>query len=124
MDYELYTVKIKNTTLVNMFLSSMIGNNEIYLQDVDGNKFFIANEEYTQDDVTIKYRSESTVQLKFNKKYITGDKKIKKIIFNNIRLVNRKYYDNTISKQVDDNTIIYEDKMTTYNSNFRFEINM
>ncbi|MBP3502118.1 MAG: hypothetical protein J6K42_01365 [Clostridia bacterium] len=124
MDYELYTVKIKNTTLVNMFLSSMIGNNEIYLQDDDGNKFFIANEEYTQDDVTIKYRSESTVQLKFNKKYITGDKKIKKIIFNNIRLVNRKYYDNTISKQVDDNTIIYEDKMTTYNSNFKFEINM
>lgn len=124
IDSELYTVKINNTTLVDMILSDMTNKYDIYIADANENKSYIISNEYTQDDVTIKYKSDSIVKLKFNRKYTSENKKIKKIVFNNVLLINRQHYDNTSTQQTDGYNTTYEYKYTTYPQNISFEINV
>lgn len=124
VDYEIYTIKLKNKTMVNMILSEMKRNSQIYILDEDNDKFFIMNNEYTPEQVTIKYKDESTIELKFNRKYKTGNKKIKKLVFTDILLINRQYYDDSEAGNSINGNITYETKYTNYEPGFKFEIDI
>lgn len=124
INYEIYTVKIKNNTLVDMILGETTSNLDIFLEDKNKNKFLINIDEQTQKDLTINDKKESTIKLKFDRKYDDKNEKKDKLVFSNIKLVNRLYYDNTIQEKQEDGSISYKERYTTYKNNFSFEIEL
>ncbi|MBO5348949.1 MAG: hypothetical protein J6A89_03915 [Clostridia bacterium] len=127
MNYEIYTIEILNTSLVNISLTDLKNDKEIFIQDTDKNNFYLSSSEYTEENLTIPYKEKCTIQLKFNKKYTKNNKDTKKIVFKNMKLINREYYDRVISKSENNkttNNITYEKKHTTYPTEYFYEINL
>ena len=78
------------------------------------------NNEYTSETVRVPNGKEANISLKFDRKFLNNNKEIKKLIFSRIKVINRNYYKevtNTI-----DNTINYEEQMSTYPTVLDFEI--
>ena len=119
-DYEIYTINVKNEILVDFLLDDMTSDIKTYLEDSEGNKFKIMNNEYTSETVRVPNGKEANISLKFDRKFLNNNKEIKKLIFSRIKVINRNYYKevtNTI-----DNTINYEEQMSTYPTVLDFEI--
>lgn len=124
MDYELYTITIKNTTLANMYISNSTNSVGTYLVDENSSKYYLKNDEYDQNDLAINYKSSKTVNLKFNRKYMSESKKIVRIIFSNINLINRENYDNTEQNQNIIGNVQYQKNYTSYKENISFSIDL
>lgn len=124
MDYELYTITIKNTTLANMNISNSTNSVGTYLVDENSSKYYLKNDEYDQNDLAINYKSSKTIKLKFNRKYISESKKIVSIVFSNINLINRENYDNTEQNQNISGNVQYQKKYTSYKENISFSIEL
>lgn len=119
-DYEIYTVNVKNDILVDFLLDDMTTNIKTYLEDSEGNKFKIMNNEYTSETVRVQNGKEANISLKFDRKFLSSNKNIKKLVFSRIKVINRNYY-KEVTNTVD-NTTSYEEQMSTYPSVLDFEI--
>ena len=124
MEYEEYTIDIQNTTLVNVDMCNASDDKGIYLLDKGLNKYYLKNDEYTQNDLSINYKSNKTMKLKFNRKYIKDNKEVKLIVFPKVNLTNREYYDNTVQYKDSNGNIEYEKKYTSYPNSINFSINL
>lgn len=124
MEYEEYTVNIKNTTLVNADICNANDDKGIYLLDKSSNKYYFKNDDYIQNDLLINYKSDKTIKLKFNRKYRKENEDIKSIVFPKINLTNREYYDNTVQYKDSNGNIEYEKKYTSYPNSINFSINL
>ena len=121
-DNEIYKIKVKNKTSVEMVLSEMISKSDIYLLDQDGNKFYFDNDEYIKEDVTISPNAEVTLDIKINRNY--NNKRGRKLGFSNIKLINKFYYDsNKPIKNELTGDVTYQQMYTEYTPEFSFEIN-
>ena len=124
MEYEEYTVNIKNTTLVNADICNANDDKGIYLLDKSSNKYYFKNDDYIQNDLLINYKSDKTIKLKFNRKYRKENEDIKSIVFPKINLTNREYYDNTVQYKDSNGNIEYEKKYTSYPNSIIFSIDL
>jgi hypothetical protein len=120
-DYEIYTLNVKNDILVDLILDDMTSNVKTYLEDSDGNKFKIMNTEYTSEMVKVQNEKEINISLKFDRKFVSNNKDIKKLVFSRINIVNRNYYKEVTNTT--DNTTSYEQQMSTYPAVISCEIN-
>ena len=124
MEYEEYTIDIQNTTLVNADMCNASDDKGIYLLDKSLNKYYLKNDEYTQNDLSINYKSSKTMKLKFNRKYIKDNKEVKLIVFPKVNLTNREYYDNTVQHKDSNGNIEYEKKYSSYPNSINFSIDL
>ncbi|MBQ8044586.1 MAG: hypothetical protein IJ272_10680 [Clostridia bacterium] len=85
MDYEIYDIEVKNNNGTTVILDDMKRTDNIYVEDINGQKYFWYNHEYLENDITIRAGLIQEISIKFNKKYST-DKTTKRIIFTNIIL--------------------------------------
>ena len=122
VDYEIYNVNIKNDILVDLTLDNMDDNIKTYLQDTDGNYFRILNTEYSSESTRVSNESEANFALKFDRGYSSTSKKISKLVFSRVNIINRMYREEVYNS--DDDTISYEDKMSTYPETISIEINL
>ena len=121
-EYEIYTFYIKNNILVDFTLDNMKDNTKTYIQDSSGNKFNIVNEQYTAESARVSNGKEKNISLKFDRKYMNNNKTINKIVFSRISVLNRNYYQEIYNDV--DNTISYQEKMSTYPAVLSLEINL
>lgn len=122
VDYELYTIKVKNIINVDFTLDDMKDNTKTYIEDSDGTKFKIINDEYTSETSRVPNDKEKEMTLKFDRKYTSDNKNISKIVFSRISILNRNYYQEVYNTV--DNSVNYEEKMSTYPAILSMEINL
>lgn len=122
VDYEMYTIKAKNLINVDFILDDMKDNNKTYIEDSNGTKFKIMNNEYTSETTRVPNDKEKKMTLKFDRKYTSDNKNINKIVFSRISILNRNYYQEVYNTV--DNSVNYEEKMSTYPAILSMEINL
>ena len=100
----------------------MKDNTKTYVEDSDGTKFKIINDEYTSETTRVPNDKEKEMTLKFDRKYTSDNKNISKIVFSRISILNRNYYQEVYNTV--DNSVNYEEKMSTYPAILSMEINL
>lgn len=116
MDYEMYTVVVKNNTKADIYVND-VANSNLYIQNSQGNVFYIDSGEYFDQNYLVLAGNEKVLKLKFNIKYevASRDNAIEKMCFGNMKIINREYVDDTTT--VYDSTIgqyVYETRKTKY----------
>lgn len=122
VDYEVYNIKVKNIINVDFTVDNMEDNVKSYIEDSDGNKFKIMNDEYTSETTRVPNDKEKIVTLKFKRKYTDSNKNITKIVFSRINVLNRKYYQEVYNSV--DGTSNYKEKMSTYPALLSIEVEL
>ncbi len=121
MDYEEYTLKVKNIIKADIYLNKDDGSS-LYLLNSKNQKFEIITQEYVDADYFVQSESEKIIKLKFNKKF--GDsEEYKSMNFENIRIVNKEYY-NEPTNNNSQGTTYYEKMTTNYPTRTVFSIKM
>lgn len=93
IDYEIYTIKVKNNTQNEVILDSKEDTKTVYLKDTNNYNYIAFLNELSIDDLTIKSGMTRTIKIKFNKSY--NPKNVEKsIVFTNIILNYREYLNN------------------------------
>lgn len=93
IDYEIYTIKVKNNTQNEVILDSKENTKTVYLTDTNNYNYVAFLNELSLDDITIKSGMTQTIKIKFNKSY--NPKNIEKsIVFTNIILNYQEYLNN------------------------------
>ena len=110
VDYEIYTVKIKNNTMADMYFNDVAESN-LYVKNNKNADFSINSGEYIDANYYVPSNSEKIINLKFNVKY-QSDNEIVGMYFDNIKIVNKEYY-NAVSKD-SNGKVIYEKTKTNY----------
>lgn len=90
VDHEMYQIKIKNIVKADLYINETM-NSGLYVMDSAGNKINIATEEYIDQEYLIPSETTKVVNLRFNKNY-NSDRLDKSIHFDNIKIVNKNYY--------------------------------
>ena len=123
VDYEIYAINVKNLTKADIYLNDII-NNGLFIQIENEDNIKLNIDEFIEEDFKIISEQEKSINLKFNRIY-DGKNKTNNIIFNNIKIVNKTYYDNSKKQNiVNENSqeVLYEKKMTTYPTNINISI--
>ena len=68
VDYEIYTVKIKNNTMADMYFNDVVESN-LYVKNNKNADFSINSSEYIDANYYVPSNSEKNINLKFNVKY-------------------------------------------------------
>lgn len=110
VDYEIYTVKIKNNTMADMYFNDTVESN-LYVKNSKNAEFSINSSEYIDANYYVPSNSEKNVNLKFNVKY-QSDNEIVGMYFENIKIVNKEFY-SAVSKD-SDGKVKYEKTKTNY----------
>lgn len=93
IDYEIYTIKVKNNTQNEVILDSKEDTKTVYLTDTNNYNYVAFLNELSLDDITIKSGMTQTIKIKFNKSY--NPKNVEKsIVFTNIILNYQEYLNN------------------------------
>lgn len=93
IDYEIYTIKVKNNTQNEVILDSKEDTKTVYLTDTNNYNYVAFLNELSIDDLTIKSGMTQTIKIKFNKSY--NPKNVEKsIVFTNIILNYQEYLNN------------------------------
>lgn len=93
IDYEIYTIKVKNSTQNEVILDSKEDTKTVYLTDTNNYNYVAFLNELSLDDITIKSGMTQTIKIKFNKSY--NPKNVEKsIVFTNIILNYQEYLNN------------------------------
>lgn len=122
VDYEIYNITAKNNILVDAVLDNMENNIKTYIEDEDGNKFRIINDEYTAETTRVQNGKEASFSLKFDRKYSSNNKEIKKIVFSRINIINRNYYQKVFDPE--NKTTSYKEQMSTYPKYLSLEVEL
>lgn len=69
LNYEVYTLRIKNNTDQSILLDTRRKTNTVYITDNNGNKFESFLYENAQQDLVCKPQESKTIQIKFNDVY-------------------------------------------------------
>ncbi len=85
MDYEIYTMKIKNNTDGNILLDQLIDTDKIYLKDNNDTKHIAYSNEIVKDDLVIYQGHTNEIEIKFDNPYVSG-RTIKSICFSEVVL--------------------------------------
>ncbi|MBO5179500.1 MAG: hypothetical protein J6B87_04045 [Clostridia bacterium] len=116
MDYEMYTVVVKNNTKADIYVND-VTNSNLYIQNSQGNVFYIDSGEYFDQKYLVPAGNEKELKLKFNIKYEVEnrDNVIEKMCFGNMKIINKEYIDDT-AMTYDSATgqYIYETRKTKY----------
>lgn len=83
LDYEIYTIRIKNNTEKTILLDTRRKINTTYIQDNNGNKFEAFLYELPSQDLILKPQESKEIQIKFNDVY-HNEIEIKSINFTDI----------------------------------------
>lgn len=92
LNYEIYTIRIKNNTDQKFLLDTRKKTNTTYITDNNGNKFEAFLYEVAKDDLIFEPRELKTIQVKFNRVY-NSENKVQSINFTDI--VNYEEYEKT-----------------------------
>lgn len=93
MDYQLYTINVKNETKNTILLDTRKKTNTIYTVNSNGAKIEALLHENKEKDLKIKPGEEKKLTIKFSNNYQTGVT-IRKMIFSNIVLNYEEYENN------------------------------
>lgn len=116
MDYEMYTVVVKNITKADIYVND-VTNSNLYIQNNQGNVFYIDSGEYYDQNYLVLAGNEKELKLKFNIKYgvETRDSVIEKMCFGNMKIENKEYVDDTATVYDDaTNQYVYQTRKTKY----------
>lgn len=83
MDYEIYTLRIKNKINESVLLDTKRNTNTCYLQDSLGNKFEALLYENNDEDMLLNANESKTIKIKFNDSY-RENMELDKIVFGDI----------------------------------------
>jgi len=121
-DHIDYKIKFKNNIKADIYINDVDKSN-LCIKDYNKNVYNIDASDLFDDDYLVPAESAKRMKLRFNVNY-TNSNGINEIDFNNIKIVNKEYYDST-SKIVDPKTgqTIYEKKKTNYPENDSWKIN-
>ncbi len=89
MDYEIYEIKVENNTGTKMIFNTKEKTNSMYLEDNKEVKHIAFLNEIPDNQLEIGNGVTRTLEIKFNKEYNPGIK-VKKIIFNDIKIGNNE----------------------------------
>lgn len=89
MDYEVYSLKIKNNNNFTVFLDDLNETNTIYLTDENGIKYVAYSHELTSEQLKVNPYSSIQIEIKFTDGYVV-DRAIEKMTFSNVALDNEK----------------------------------
>lgn len=101
MDYEMYTIEVKNNSKNTILLDSKERANTMYLEDENENKYTAYNNEIALNRITIPANGTIKIKIKYSKTY-TSTLSSKKLFFSDIilnydeykELDNKKEYTN------------------------------
>ena len=85
MDYEIYTIKVKNNNEDPILLDDLRKSDSIYLMDTNNVKHNCYNNETVRGNLKIYQNETKTIELKFDNPFISG-RKIEKLCFSSIFL--------------------------------------
>lgn len=85
MDYEIYTMKVKNNTDGNILLDQLIDTDKIYLKDKNDTQHIAYTNEIIKDDLIIYQGHTNEINIKFDNPYVSG-RTIKSICFSEVVL--------------------------------------
>ena len=83
MNYQIYTIRLKNNTDKTIILDTRKKTNTIYITDERENRFYAMLYENKEEDMILKPQESKTIKIKFNVAY-REELEIEKITFNNI----------------------------------------
>ena len=83
MDYQIYTIRLKNNTDKTIILDTRKKTNTTYITDERENRFYAMLYENKEEDMILKPQESKTIKIKFNVAY-REELEIEKITFNNI----------------------------------------
>ena len=83
IDYEIYTLRIKNKINERVLLDTKRNTNTCYLQDSLGNKFEALLYENNDEDILLNANESKTIKIKFNDSY-RENMELDKIVFGDI----------------------------------------
>lgn len=109
MDYEKYTIKVKNNTNKAILLDGLRNGKSVYLVDNNGGKKYAYLNEFNSLEFLIQKNLTITKEIKFNKTY-SAESVIKTINFEDIILDYSTYNSNSNRNE--------------YNNNLKFEMNV
>lgn len=93
MDYQLYTISVKNETEEAILLDTRKKTNTIYTINSNGAKIEALLHENKEKDLKVEAGEEKKLTIKFSNNYQTGVT-IRKMVFSNIVLDYEKYKNN------------------------------
>ena len=83
MNYQIYTIRLKNNTDKTIILDTRKNTNTTYITDERENRFYAMLYENKEEDMILKPQESKTIKIKFNVAY-REELEIEKITFNNI----------------------------------------
>lgn len=83
MDYEKYTIKIKNNTKEDILLDTMRNNRSMYIEDESEVKYGAYNHELATADLNITAGNEKMLTIKYYSSY-NSNKRIKALVFSDV----------------------------------------
>ncbi len=83
MNYQIYTIRLKNNTDKTIILDTRKKTNTTYITDERENRFYAMLYENKEEDMILKPQESKTIKIKFNVAY-REELEIEKITFNNI----------------------------------------
>lgn len=83
MDYEEYTIEIKNNNKTNILLDNLQQTDSIYITDTNSIKYVAYSHELTTSQLFIKSKTSAKLKIKFTNSYITS-RTIESLIFSNV----------------------------------------
>lgn len=83
MNYQIYTIRLKNNTDKTIILDTRKKTNTTYITDERENRFYAMLYENKEEDMILKPQESKTIKIKFNVAY-REKLEIEKITFNNI----------------------------------------
>ena len=90
MDYEIYDFKIENLSNKTIKIDTLQKIGTMYLEDKNGDKYNAHAHEILEQDLEINSKQQLNISIKYANTY-SGNRKIKKIVFENIILDYVKY---------------------------------
>jgi predicted metal-dependent hydrolase len=87
MDYEIYTIKVKNNNDEDILLDDLKNTDTIYISDENGTKHVAYMHELLSEQLRISKKTSKELRIKFTNAYISN-RKMKKITFSNIMINN------------------------------------
>lgn len=97
VDSEIYTIVIGNNVKADLYMNDS-SESGLYLLDTYGKAYYVESEDYFDVDYYVPSESKKMLKLKFRKKY-SDDSETSQICFNNIKVENKRYYDNTSAEK-------------------------
>lgn len=113
VDYEIIRFSIQNNTKADIYINDA-NENGMYIEDTNGKASYVSSGEYYNVDYFVPAESKKTFTIKFEKKYERNSED-SKLYFNNIKVVNKKYYENTNGTSVERSTKYPEKTSTSIN---------